>query len=56
MVTLDENKFHHTSLYNMLNGNYVVYSMFGFLPQRNALLVDTGSDLLWLQTCNANHA
>ena len=49
MVTSDENKFHHTSLYNMLKGNYVVYSMFGFPPQRNALLVDTGSDLLWLQ-------
>jgi hypothetical protein len=49
MVTSDENKLHRSSLYNMLKGNYVVYSMFGFPPQRNALLVDTGNDLLWLQ-------
>ncbi|XP_050259225.1 protein ASPARTIC PROTEASE IN GUARD CELL 1-like [Quercus robur] len=38
-----------TGLYDRLNGVYVAYFMVGDPPQRQALLLDIGSDLLWVQ-------
>ncbi|XP_075663394.1 protein ASPARTIC PROTEASE IN GUARD CELL 2-like [Castanea sativa] len=38
-----------TGLYDRLHGTYVAYFMVGDPPQRQALLLDIGSDLLWVQ-------
>jgi hypothetical protein len=47
-ATSDEETSYRTSLYD-LGSEYAVYLSVGDPPQSNAFLVDTGSELLWMQ-------